>query len=152
NGEAGDWYRLRYDLCLADACAGLMHRALKDAAAFAGARTRGARAVISHQEVRFKLAEMLTLMQTCELLNQRARWMLDTGDHEAATLVGCARVFGAENAERVASDAMQITAGSGYVKGGVSERAYRDAKGLALAGTSVELSRMAIADELLERY
>jgi len=48
--------------------------------------------------------------------------------------------------------ALQVTAGQGYISGTVAECAYRDAKGMAMAGTTVETARMAIADELLERY
>ena len=143
---------MRNDLSLADACNGLMYRTLRAATKHTGEQKRHGKPVNAHQEVRFQLAEMFTLLQTAGLLNRRARWMLESGHHDAGTVIGCARVFGAENAERVASSAMQVTAGSGYVKGSAMEQAFRDAKGLALAGTSVELSRMAIADELLERY
>jgi alkylation response protein AidB-like acyl-CoA dehydrogenase len=41
--------------------------------------------------------------------------------------------------------------GEGYRRGNAAERAYRDAKGLTLAGTTVEVARMAIADALLSR-
>jgi alkylation response protein AidB-like acyl-CoA dehydrogenase len=51
----------------------------------------------------------------------------------------------------VASACLQVTGGEGYRRGSVAERAYRDAKGLTLAGTTVEVARMAIADELLAR-
>lgn len=152
DGQARRWYTLRNDLSLADACTGLMYRVLQWSAAHAGVHKRQGKPVIVHQEVRFKLAEMLTLMQTAELLCRRARWMVHTGNFEAATLVHSARVFTAENAERVASAALQVTAGQGYRSGSVAECAYRDAKGMAMAGTTVETARMAIADELLERY
>ena len=47
---------------------------------------------------------------------------------------------------------MQVAAGEGYVAGSVFERAWRDAKGLAVAGTTLEVARMAVADDLLARY
>jgi alkylation response protein AidB-like acyl-CoA dehydrogenase len=91
------------------------------------------------------------LAQTAELLVHRAAWLVATGDRDADTVVRCAKVFGAENAERVAGGAMQILAGPGCVSGNEAERAWREARTLAVLGTTTELSRMAIADDLLAR-
>ena len=43
------------------------------------------------------------------------------------------------------------TAGQGFVSGNPVEQAYRDAKYFGLAGTTSEVARMAIADEMLAR-
>jgi len=150
--RASRWFRLRRDLFLADACAGLMHRTLKDSSRHANDRKRNGKPLMARQEVSFKLAEMLTLLQAAELLNNRARWMIRSDHFETNAVVLSARVFGAENAEKVAGAAMQITAGTGYIKGSVSECAYRDARGLCVSGTTIETARMEIADALLERY
>jgi alkylation response protein AidB-like acyl-CoA dehydrogenase len=48
--------------------------------------------------------------------------------------------------------AMQIMAGTGYISGNPVERAYRDAKFGGIAGSTSEVARMAIADDLLRRY
>ena len=64
-------------------------------------------------------------------------------------MVRCAKVFCAESAERAASAVLQVLGGEGYRRGSAAERAYRDAKGLALAGTTLEVARMAIADAVL---
>ena len=145
-------YALDADLTLAFACTGLMQRVLAAAKAHAAGHSRGGRPVLKQQEVGFKLAEMLTATHAAELLARRAAWMVSTGKDEAPTLVRCARIFCAEGAERVASAAMQVAAGEGYVAGSVFERAWRDAKGLAVAGTTLEVARMAVADDLLARY
>jgi alkylation response protein AidB-like acyl-CoA dehydrogenase len=144
-------YVLDADLTAAFACVGLMHRVLGAAMAHASQHERGGRPVLKYQEVGFKLAEMLTATHAADLLAMRATWMALTGNPEAATLVRCARVFCAENAERVAIGAMQVAAVQGYVAGGLFERAWRDVRGLAVAGTTLEVARMAIADELLGR-
>jgi alkylation response protein AidB-like acyl-CoA dehydrogenase len=95
---------------------------------------------------------MLTLQQTAQLLTYRAGWMYSNADPETTTLVHCAKVFSAEASERVSNLAMQIMAGQGYVWGNIVERAYRESKYAALAGTTSELARMAIAEDLLARY
>jgi alkylation response protein AidB-like acyl-CoA dehydrogenase len=66
-------------------------------------------------------------------------------------VVRCAKVFCAEAAERGAGACLQVMAGEGYRRGSPAERAWRDVKGLAFCGTTVEVARMAIADELLSR-
>ncbi|MGD9077545.1 MAG: acyl-CoA dehydrogenase family protein, partial [Desulfobacteraceae bacterium] len=106
--------------------------------------------IIAYQEVAFRLAEMLTLLQTAQLLAYRAAWTDETGDREAQVLAHCAKVFCSESAEEVASSALQILGGKGYVQGNPAEEGYRNAKYLRIAGTSSEISRMKIADEVLK--
>ena len=139
-------------LVLAVASVGLMERCLEAARAHAKAHRRGGRPVGHRQEVAFKLAEMLTLTQTAELLAYRAGWLHGAGDPEARAVVRCARVFTAESAERVASMAMQILAGQGYLFGNAVERSYREARYAPIVGPTSELTRMAIAEDVLARY
>ena len=149
--EAERWVRRSRDLGLAAACVGRMQRALAAAKDHAQSHVRGGKPVIARQEIGFRLAELLMLAQTAELLVHRAAWLVATGDREADVVVRCAKVFCAENAERVASGAMQILAGPGCVAGNEAERAWREARTLAVLGTTTEVSRMAIADDLLAR-
>ncbi|MGO9120579.1 MAG: acyl-CoA dehydrogenase family protein [Desulfomonilaceae bacterium] len=48
--------------------------------------------------------------------------------------------------------AMLIMTGRGYGSGNPVEWAYRKAKYVAIAGTTSEVARMAIADDLLKQY
>jgi alkylation response protein AidB-like acyl-CoA dehydrogenase len=147
-----DFVRHTENLILCVASLGLMQRSIFSAKAHAARQEREGKSVIAHQEVRFKLAEMLTLLQSSQLLTYRAGWLYGNSDREAATLVHCAKVFTAEAAERVSGLAMQIMAGQGYLWGNPVERCYREAKYAALAGTTSERARMSIADDLLARY
>ena len=150
-GAAGACYDREADLTLAVAAAGLMRGVLSAAQRHARAHLRDGRPVFTRQEVAFKLAEVLAQADAAELLCHRAAWLSATNDPQAPALVRCAKVFCAESAERAASACLQVMAGEGYRRGSPAERAYRDAKGLALAGTTVEVARMAIADGLLAR-
>jgi acyl-CoA dehydrogenase len=147
-----DFIRLEEDRALTLAAVGLMQRVVTESKKYANTHERSGKPIFAHQEIRFKLAEMLTLNQTAQLLAYRAAWMSSVSDPEAETLVRCAKVFAAEASESVANMAMQIMAGQGYLSGNVVERAYRDAKYAALAGTTSEIARMSIADDLLKRY
>jgi acyl-CoA dehydrogenase len=153
--EEGAAARARYardaDLTLAIAGAGLARGVLHAAHRHARAHVRGGQPLMAHQEVAFPLAEVHAHADAAELLCHRAAWLVETGDPEGDTIVRCAKVFCAENAERAASACLQAMGAEGYRRGSVAERAYRDAKGLALAGTSTGLARMAIADALLSR-
>ena len=129
---------------------GLMQRCFDAARNYAKTHKSGGKPIIAHQEVGFKLAEMLTLLQTAQLLAYRAAWMVETDHREAGVLVHCAKVFSTESAEAVASHALQILGGHGYIRGNPAEEGYRDAKYLRIAGTSSEIARMKIGDEVLE--
>ncbi|MBL7225328.1 MAG: acyl-CoA dehydrogenase [Desulfobacteraceae bacterium] len=137
------------DQILTASSLGLIKRSLDAALTFAKGHRSGNKPIIAYQEVGFKLAEMVTLFQTARLLAYRAAWMAEAGDREAAVLAHCAKVFCAESAEEVASHALQILGGQGYLSGNPAEEAYRDAKYLQIAGTSSEISRMKIADGVL---
>ena len=140
------------DLVLTMTSVGLMKSTLAAAKKYSDTHIRGGRPVNRFQEIRFKLADMVTLLQTAELLAYRAGWLYSVADSEASTVLHCAKVFSSEAAEQVTSMAMQIMAGPGYVSGNPVERAYREAKYAAIAGTTSEVARMTIADDLLQVY
>jgi len=141
--------RMWEDQILTASSLGLIKRSLNAALTFAKGHRSGNKPIIAYQEVGFKLAEMVTIFQTARLLAYRAAWMAEAGDREGAVLAHCAKVFCAESAEEVASHALQILGGQGYLSGNPAEEAYRDAKYLQIAGTSTEISRMKIADGVL---
>ena len=142
--------RMWEDQVLTAASLGLMRRSFDAALEYAKTHRSGGKPIVAYQEVGFKLAEMLTLFQTAQLLAYRAAWMSESEDREADVLAHSAKVFCAESAEKVASDALQILGGKGYVCGNPVEAGYRDAKYIQIAGTSTEISRMKIGDRVLE--
>lgn len=141
--------RMWEDQILTAASLGLIHRCYDMALKYAKEHKSGGKPIIAYQEVGFKLAEMVTLLQTAQLLAYRADWMGGIGDRESGVLALCAKVFCTESAEKVASHALQILGVHGYFRGNQTEEAYRNAKYLQIAGTSSEISRMKIGDEVL---
>jgi alkylation response protein AidB-like acyl-CoA dehydrogenase len=137
------------DQVLTSASLGCIRSSYEAALQYAKHHTSGGRPIIAYQEVGFKLAEMFTLLQTAELLACRAAWMDEKGDTEADLLLRSAKVFCTESAEEVASKALQVMGTFGYLRGNGAEMAYRDAKYVQVAGTSLEISRVKIGDELL---
>jgi len=140
------------DLALIGIGLGLMKRSIDAAKKHARAHKTGGRPIVKYQEVSFKLAEVLTLYQTSQLLAYRAAWTMDSGSDEAGALVDCAKVFCAESAEQVASAALQILSTAGIVSPNPVEEAFRCAKVLQIAGTSSEIARVQVGDDTLARW
>ena len=146
------WISRVQDLILAISALAVTRGAMDEANRHARTHHRANKPVYAYQEVRFKLSDMFTLYQTAELLVCRAAWFFSQGDREAPVLINCAKVFAADAAEKAAGLSMQILAGQGFIAGNPVERGYREAKYAGLAGTTSEVARMAIADEMLRRH
>ncbi|MBN2493071.1 MAG: acyl-CoA dehydrogenase [Deltaproteobacteria bacterium] len=99
-----------------------------------------------YQVVRFQLAEMLTLLQTAELLARRA-----AAESSDRSLALCAKVFATEAACRLSDSALSILASAGYRRDEPVARALLEARFGTLAGHSSQVARMAIADDALAR-
>jgi len=140
------------DQALTAAGLGIMQRSLIAARKHAKEHQSAGRPIIAYQEIGFKLAEMLTLFQTAQLLAQRAAWLAKINDREAAVTAVCAKVFCTEAAETVASQAMQVLGSRGLIAGNPVEEGYRDAKQLQIWGTSSEIARVKIGDLVLQFY
>lgn len=140
------------NLALISVSLGLMKTCLEVAKKHARTHKTGGRPIAKYQEVSFKLAEMLTLYQTSQLLAYRAGWTVDSSSTEADALVDCAKVFCAESSEEVASAALQILSAAGTITPNPVENAFRCSKFLQIAGTSSEIARVQIGDDSLSRW
>jgi alkylation response protein AidB-like acyl-CoA dehydrogenase len=141
--------RLWENQILMGASLGLMKTAFESARTYAKAHKTGGKPIIAFQEIGFKLSEMLTLFQTSQLFAYRTAWTTEKEPKEAESLTLCAKVFCTESAEQVASEAMKILGGAGYITGNAVEQAFRCAKYGQIAGTSTEIARVKIGDTAL---
>ena len=141
--------RLWENQILSAACLGMMQSSFETAKAYANTHQSGGKPIVAYQEIAFKLAEILTLYQTSQLLAYRAAWLSDKSLKEAIELTLCTKVFCTESAEKIAGQALQILAGQGYQLGNKAECAYRCAKYTQIAGTSTEIARVKIGDKAL---
>ncbi len=97
-----------------------------------------------------KLANMSMEIEAARLLAHKAAWMCDQGIRCSAE-ASHAKLFATEMGMRVASEAVQIFGGYGYMREYGIERMFRDAKvGGIIAGTS-EVQRLIIAREIIKR-
>lgn len=142
--------RLWENQVLIAAAIGMMGAALFSATVFAKEHRSGGKPVIAYQEVGFKLAEMLTLTQTAQLMAYKAAWLAETGDREAAVFTDCTKVFCSESVEETAGSALRVLSAAGMKPDNDADVAYRYAKFIQIAGTSTEIARVKIGDAALK--
>jgi butyryl-CoA dehydrogenase len=101
-----------------------------------------------HQMVQWMLADMATGIEAARLLTLRAAWLKDRGEpfgREAAM----AKLFASETAMRVATDAVQVHGGYGFIKEYQVERHFRDAKITQIYEGTSQIQKLVIARHLL---
>ena len=99
------------------------------------------------QSVSEKLVDMATEIEAARLLVYRAAWEKDQGRPFAQT-AAMAKLYSGELSHRVASDALQIHGGYGFMDEYAVSRFYRDQKILEIGEGTNEVQRMVIARQL----
>ncbi|MCX5748362.1 MAG: acyl-CoA dehydrogenase [Proteobacteria bacterium] len=126
---------------------GIARAALEDALAYAQQRRTMGKAIVQHQAIAFKLADMATEIDAARLLCLRAAYLKDAKQpygREAAM----AKLFASDVANRAAREAIQIFGGNGYVTEYPVERHFRDAKITEIYEGTSEIQRLVIAGYL----
>ncbi len=103
--------------------------------------------IAMHQGVNFLIADMATAIEGARLLTWQAAWLLDQG--ERATLQSSfAKLFAADTAMKVTTDAVQVFGGYGYMKEYPVEKLMRDAKLFQIYEGTSQIQRLVIAKEI----
>lgn len=106
--------------------------------------------IAKKQAIAFMLADMKTKVEAARLLVWRAAWMLDQGmpmNKEASE----AKLFAADMAMDVTTDAVQIMGGAGYMRDEPVEKFMRDAKVFQIWEGTSQIQRLVISrDEIGE--
>lgn len=101
-----------------------------------------------HQAIQHMVADMAMDLHAARTLLYEAVWRAARGE-DARMKASMVKVFCTEAACRVADTALQIHGGSGYCRGMVVERVYRDLRVLRIYEGSSEIHRNMIAKHLL---
>ena len=105
--------------------------------------------IMHHQAIQFKLADMATRIECARLLCLKAAWEKD--EHLDYTLSSSmAKVFSSETAMWVATEAVQVHGGYGFVKEYHVERLMRDAKITQIYEGTSEVQRIVISRSILK--
>jgi butyryl-CoA dehydrogenase len=101
-----------------------------------------------HQMVQWMLADMATGIEAARWLTLRAAALKDAG-RPYTKEASMAKLFAAETAMRVTTDAIQVHGGYGYTREYQVERYFRDAKILQLYEGTSQIQKIVIAREVL---
>ena len=121
-------------------CLGMMKAAFEDSVEWAQQRETFGKPLIKHQVIRHKIADMSAKIDAVESYMHMICWSMEQGDIPIAEL-SKAKFFSTKALEFVASEAMQILGGAGYLRGNRVECIYREVKVMAIGGGSEEIMR-----------
>ena len=134
---------------IAAQCVGMARAALDCAVAYAREREAFGKPLTGHQAVLFRLADMATEVEAGHHLVLAAAAARDAG--QPCLQQACiAKLFASEMAERVASQALQVFGGYGYVEDYLVEKIYRDVRVCQIYEGTSDVQRMLIGRQLLE--
>ena len=118
--------------------------ALAKAHAYSKERVTFGRPIAEHQGIAFKLAEMATQVEVARQMYLHAAALKDAG-RECAREASMAKLFASEMAERVASDAIQIHGGYGFLDDYGVEKIYRDVRVYQIYEGTSEVQKILIS-------
>jgi acyl-CoA dehydrogenase len=112
---------------IAAGAVGVSQAAMDHAVKYAIERKTFGTSIANHQAVQFLIADMARDVEAGRLLTWQCAWMCDQGISNNKE-VAIAKVFTADNAMRITTDAVQIFGGYGYSKEYPVEKLMRDVK------------------------
>ena len=141
-GEVGKGYKVSIEtlnegrIGIGAQMVGIARGALEAALSYTGERQQFGKSINEFQGVQFQLAEMATDLEAARLMVYNAARLKDAGRNfvkEAAM----AKLYSSRAAERIASKAIELYGGYGFVKDYPVEKYWRDSKiGAIYEGTS----------------
>jgi butyryl-CoA dehydrogenase len=102
-----------------------------------------------HQMVQWMIADMATAIDGARLITLKAATLKDAGKPYTKE-ASMAKLFAAETAMKVATDAVQVHGGYGYIREAEVERYFRDAKITQIYEGTSQIQKLVIAREVLK--
>ncbi|MFN7026061.1 MAG: acyl-CoA dehydrogenase family protein [Pseudorhizobium sp.] len=152
-GEEGEGYRIALAnleggrIGIAAQAVGMAQAAFEAAHDYARERKAFGRALLDHQALAFRLADMATQIEAARQLVWHAA-LLRESNMPCLSQASMAKLFASEMAERVCSEAIQIHGGYGYMRDYPVERIYRDVRVCQIYEGTSDIQRMLIARHL----
>ena len=133
---------------IAALCVGILQSALDESVSYAKQRHQFGQAIAEFQGVQWLLADMARDTHASRLLVHHAAAVLDRGGR-ATMEASLAKWHASDAAVARTADAVQVHGGSGYIRGVLVERLYRDAKITQIYEGTNQVQRMIVARGLL---
>ncbi len=131
---------------------GLAQGALDVAVEYARKKLQFEKPIISFQAVQHKLADMAIKTEAARALIYSVARYMDRDPHDASKVAAMAKVFAGDVAMEVATNAVQVLGGYGYMQDYPVEKMMRDAKILQIYEGTNEIQRNIIGQELNKEY
>jgi len=153
-GNAGDGFRIAMwaldggRVAIAAQALGVGTAALQEALRHARTREAFGQPIGNYQAIQWMLADMATDLDAARMLTLKAADSRQRGGRSTLD-ASMAKLFASESAHRAADKAMQILASSGYRRGSVVERLFRDVRATEIYQGTSEVQRMVIAEHIL---
>jgi butyryl-CoA dehydrogenase len=130
---------------------GLAQGALEAALDYAKTRVQFGHPIIAQQAVQHMLADMAIQVEAARALVYATARTIDSGAKDFTRESAMTKVFASDTAMKVATDAMQVFGGVGYMRDYPIEKMFRDAKITQTYEGANQVLRNAIAFELRKR-
>ncbi len=129
---------------------GVAQACLEEATKYAKERKQFGRRIADFQGISFMLADMATELEAGRQLLYHAAQYKDTGASDAGMYCSMAKLYCAEAVNHIATKAMQIHGGYGYIKDYRIERLYRDVRINSIFEGTSQVQQMVISGALLK--
>jgi len=137
-------------ISIAAIAVGMAQACLDQALRYSKTRVAFGQPIFHFEAIQFKLADMAVAIELGRNQYLKAAWLKDQGrNHTLEATV--AKVFASEMAEKVASDAVHIHGGYGFMSEYPVSRYYRGAKLLQIVEGTSEIQRMILGRILWKR-
>lgn len=104
--------------------------------------------IVEHQAIAFKLSEMATQIEAARQLYLHAAIVHDSGE-KSLKQASMAKLFASEVAEKIASSAIQILGGYGYLEDYLVEKIFRDVRVYKIYEGTSDIQKIVISRHLL---
>jgi acyl-CoA dehydrogenase len=130
------------------AAVGIARAAMEAAISYSKERVQFGKPIATQQAIQFMLADMAIKVEAARLLCWKAAWLHDNG-HRNTMESAMSKCYSGDIAMEVATDAVQVLGGYGYMKEYPVEKLMRDAKLHQIFEGTNQIQRLVISRQLL---
>jgi acyl-CoA dehydrogenase len=130
---------------------GIARAAFEEAVAYINQRKQSRRRIVEFQGIQFMLADMATDLAMCESWLWYVARLVDEGASDFNVEASMLKMRASDLAMRIATDAVQLHGGYGYIKDYTVERLLRDAKVTQIWEGTNQVHRQIIGRSFVEK-
>ncbi len=150
-GKEGEGFKIAMETLntaravIAAVALGVGQAALDHAVDYSKQRKQFGKAIGANQAIQFMLADMAMELEAARQLTYYAAYLRDVKAPDAVKVASMAKTFASDTAMKVATDAVQVFGGVGYIKDYPVEKLMRDAKIFQIFEGANQIQRKIIA-------